>query len=65
MNIEEDRPEPMSLADVARSAGVDVCDLRIALCESHPDASPSEVIERAREVRSRGHHCRHLLALPA
>ena len=41
--IEDDRPEPDTLADVARDYGVPEWALRAALRRCHPDASPLEV----------------------
>jgi hypothetical protein len=49
--IEADpEPEYPSTDEIARSEGVAVESLRSALRSSHPDASPSEVIGRAREI---------------
>jgi hypothetical protein len=48
--IEEDRPLPDSIADIAAEEGVTEAQLRQALRESHPDASVAEVMLRAREM---------------
>lgn len=49
-DIEDERPEPQTIEDIAAEAGVPPDALRQALRESHPDASPREVIDRARRM---------------
>jgi hypothetical protein len=52
-DIEEDVPVE-TVDDVAREHNVSAVALRASLARSHPDASPSEVINQAREIEAEG-----------
>lgn len=64
----DDYPPYPTTEEIAAENGVSPDALRAALRESHPDASPSEVIGRARSIESRSRrvsiprgHCRWCL----
>ena len=51
-SIEDERPEPLTMAEIAEDYGVSVESLRAALRQSSADASPSEVADAAREIEA-------------
>lgn len=52
-DIEEDRPDPLTLEDIADRELIPAKILRQALRESHPDASTNEVVWAAHQIIER------------